>query len=373
MGRRRISLFMSLLAMASAAHAADTCECADIADLRNREAEERAAIQAYRDAIGRWGGAAPEANEPARKAFQDNDVQSAIDSATTQGTNKARGVTDPTCRTTIEESSACMREVAAQHELPHSAACNDHRNAHPLSLSRWSTLADYAREEITAYEAEAAYVHGALVSLTTKCQLDIELTSDIWGGMETTHSKATARVLATFTAPDHQPTTPYKGSGTLQYQTKDVGPPKKVGDKMLMKLAPVCYAASAGSGTTPFNVIDGYLWRSNQAPYEPRLDLVFEIHPTSETRKLKGERGCPKGSEARAFWSDWLVRAKTTPTAANHVLVDDWTFQPRSDVYAEKVIKSSCGVPAKLPGPFAQYGPLKPCDETSTFTVRLKH
>jgi hypothetical protein len=216
-------------------------------------------------------------------------------------------------------------------------------------------------------------VHGALVSLTTKCQLDIEMTSDIWGGMETTYSKATARVLATFTAPDHQATTPYKGTGTLRYQTKDVGPPKKVGDKMLMKLAPVCYAASEGSGNTPFNVIDGYLWRSNQPPYEPRLDLVFEIHPTSETRKLKGQRGCPKSSEARAFWSDWFVRAKTTPTASNHVLVDQWTFEPRPGVYAEKVIKSSCGVPARLPGPFAQYGPLKPCDETSTFTVRLKN
>lgn len=374
MMRPRTRLLLALLCALTAeiASAADTCECADIADLRNRESEQRAAIQAYRDAINRWGSAAPEADEAARKAFQANDVQTAINNATTSGTNKAKGETDPTCRTTIEESSRCMMEVAAQHEHPHAAACHDNRAAHPLSYSRWATLAEYAREEISAYEAEASYVHAALVDLTSKCQLQIEMTSEIRGGMETTYSKANARVLATFTAPDHQPTTPYRGTGTLQYQTKDVGPPKKTGDKMLMKLAPVCYAASEGSGNTPFNVVDGYFWRSNVPPYEPRLDLAFEIHDTGEVRKLKGDRGCPKGSEARPFWSYWFLAAKTQTDAANHVLVDGWTFEPRSGVYAEKVIKGTCGAATRLPGPFASLGALAPCAETTTFTVRLK-
>jgi len=372
MAGRGLCIALLALSWAQAAAAADTCECADIADLRNREAEDRAAIQAYRDAIARWGSNPPQANEPARKKFQDDDVQTAIDAVTTSGTNKATGKTDPACHTIIYETSACMKEVASQHENSHAAACHAHQQAHPLSVNRWSTLAEYALEEIAAYEAEAAYVHGALVDLTTKCQLQIEMTSDIWGGMETTHSNANARVLATFTAPDHQPTTPYKGSGTLQYRTRDVGPPKKTGDKMLMKLAPVCYAASEGSGDTPFNVIDGYLWRSNTPPYEPRLDLVFEIHPTSETRKLKGQRGCPKSSEARPFFSDWFARAKSTPTGPNNVLIDEWTFEPRAGVYAEKKIHSTCGAPTTLPGRFAQYGALAPCDETTTFTVRLK-
>jgi hypothetical protein len=357
--------------LARAACAADTCECADIADLRNRETEGRAAVQAYRDAIARWGSAAPPANEASRKNFQDQDIQTAINQVTTQGTNKARGETDPTCRTTIFETSRCMREVAAQHEHTHGAACSAHQQAQPFSMSRWSTLADYALEEIAAYEAEGAYVHGALVDLAGKCQLQIEMKSQIAGGMEATISNAEARVLATFSAPDHQPTTPYRGTGTLQYRTRDVGPPKKVGDPMLMKLAKVCYAASEGSGNTPFNVIDGYLWRSNVPPYEPRLDLVFEIHPTAETRKLKGERGCPKSSEPRPFWSEWFVVAKTTPTAVNHVLIDDWSFEPRAGIYAEKQIRSTCGSPARLPGPFAPFGPLAPCDETTTFTVRL--
>src|ERR1044072_5928453 len=102
MMRPRVLPVLALLcAVPVPAVAADTCECADIADLRNREAEERAAIQAYRDAIARWGSAPPVIDESARTAFQDNDVQPAINAVTTQGTNKARGVTDPSCRTTL--------------------------------------------------------------------------------------------------------------------------------------------------------------------------------------------------------------------------------------------------------------------------------
>ncbi|HET9863443.1 MAG TPA: hypothetical protein VFP37_08370 [Steroidobacteraceae bacterium] len=363
---------LSVLLAAAAARAADTCECADIADLRNRETEERAAIQAYRDAIARWGNAPPDAEETLRKHFQYDEIQPAINQVTTSGTNKARGVTDASCRTTIEPTSACMQEVAAQHEEQHAAACHAYRTSHTLPTSRFSTLADYAREEIDAYEAEAAYVHGALVDLTSKCQLQIEMKSEIRGGMEVAISNATGNVLATYTAPDHQPTTPYRGTGTLQYQTKDVGPPRKVGDRMLMKLAPVCYATAVGSGTTPFNVIDGYLWRSNVAPYEPRLDLVFEISPTRETRILKGQRGCPKSSESFEFWSELFIADKTATTAQNHVLIDGWTFEPRAGVYAEKVITGTCGPTTTVPGPLAAYGPFARCAEKTTFTVRLK-
>jgi hypothetical protein len=366
MGRQRITLGLSLFAMACVAHAADTCECPDIADLRNRESEQRAAIQAYRAAIARWGSAPPEATEDSRQAFQDNDIQAAINGVTTGGSNKARGLTDKWCNTVIFETSKCMKEVAAQHEHPHGAACR----ANP---ARWQTLADYAREEISAYEAEAAFVHGALVDLTTKCQLQIEMKSEIRGGTEVAMSNATGNVLATFTAPDHQPTTPYKGTGTLQYRTRDVGPPKKTGDKMLMKLAVVCYATAEGNGNTPFNVLDGYFWRSNQPPYEPRLNLVFEIFPTSETRILKGERGCPKSREPYEFWSDLFLLDKTTMNAPNQILVSEWTFEPRSGVYVEKVINGTCGPMAALPGRLAPYGPFARCAEQTTFTIRLKH
>lgn len=368
----RIHLLIASMVFAGSAFGADTCECPDIADLRNREAESRAAIQAYGDAMGRWGNNPPAIDEPSRKDFQDNEIQPAINLVTTSGTNKAKGETDPSCRTTIAETSACMREVAAQHENRHASACHAHNQAHPLSVARWETLADYAREEISAYEAEAAYVHGALSNLQGKCRLQIEMKSEIRGGTEVAISRVNANVLATFTAPDHQPTTPYRGTGSLHYDTRDAGPPKKTGDRMLMKLAPVCYATAVGKGDTPFNVIDGYLWRSNAPPYEPRLDLVFDIHPTSETRILKGERGCPKSKEPYAFWSDLFITAKSTTTAVNHILIDGWTFEPRGGVYAEKVITGTCGPTITLPGPFAKFGAMARCAENTTFTARLK-
>src|SRR5688572_31494776 len=99
------STVLVLLAMAGAAEATDTCECADIADLRNREAEERAAIQAYRNAIVGWAAAPPAASESSRKRFQDGQIQPAIDGVTSSGTNKAKGATDPACVTTNEPTS----------------------------------------------------------------------------------------------------------------------------------------------------------------------------------------------------------------------------------------------------------------------------
>ena len=352
--------------------AAETCECPDIADLRNRESETAAAISAYRNAVVRWAGSPPSANESSRKDFQDHEIQIAINSASTSGTNKAQGHTDALCKTSVDESTSCMKEAAAQHEHVHSEACHTSRERNLIGLTRWSTLADYAYEEISAYEAEAAYVHGVLVDLQSKCQLNVEMTSEIRGGTEVAISNATANVTTSFIAPDHQRTTGYKGTGSLEYKTRDVGPPKKVGDKMLMKLVPVCYATSVGKGKTAFNVLDGYMWRSNTPPYEPQLDLSFEIFPTDESHILKGERGCPTAKSKQPFWSDKFVIGKTTTTAANHILIDGWTFNPRSGVLAEKVINGTCGAPATLPGPLAAYGPIASCAEKTTFTVRLK-
>jgi len=352
--------------------AEETCECPDIADLRNREAEAKAAIQAYRTSIVQWAASAPPSTEISRNDFQSNVIQPAINKATTSGSNLVQAVTDTLCKTTIQPSTTCMTEVAAQHEHVHAEACHQARDRNPLALTRWSTLADYAYEEIAAYQAEAAYVHAVLVNLQSKCQLEIEMDSEIRGGTEVALSKANAKVTASFTAPDHQSTTGYKGTGTLEYKTRDVGPPKKVGNAMLMQLIPVCYATSVGSGKTAFNVLDGYFWRSNTPPYEPRLDLSFEILPTNETRILKGERGCPKNKTQQPFFSDKFVMAKTTTTAANHILIDGWTFNPRAGVYAEKIINGTCGAPVALPGPLAPYGPMTLCAEKTTFTVRLK-
>ena len=350
----------------------ETCECPDIADLRNRQSEVRAAIRAYRAAVVGWAASAPSASESSRQAFQTNQIQVAINQATTPGTNKGEGHTDELCKSSVKPSTACMQEAASQHEHVHAEACHTSRERSLIGFDRWSTLSDYALEEIAAYEAEGSYVHAVLVNLQSKCRLDVEMTSEIRGGTEVTMSKATAKVSASFTAPDHQFATGYQGTGSLEYTTRDVGPPKKVGNAMLMKLVPVCYATSVGKGKTAFNVLDGYLSRSNIPPYDPRLDLSIEIFPTNETYILKGERGCPKSKTQQPFWSDKFLMAKTVTTAANHVLVDGWTFNPRPGIFAEKIISSTCGSPVALPGQLAAYGPMTLCAEQTTFTVRLK-
>ena len=370
--RLLLIIFCATSVQVQTSWAAETCECPDIADLRNRESESRAAINAYRSAVVGWAGSAPSANESSRQAFQTNQIQVAINQATTSGTNKSEGHTDELCQSSVKPSTTCMLEVASQHEHVHAEACYASRERSVIGFTRWSTLADYALEEIAAYEAEAAYVHAVLVNLQSKCQLDVEMTSEIRGGTEVAMSKATAKVSASFAAPDHQYSTGYQGTGALEYKTRDVGPPKKVGDAMLMKLTPVCYATSVGHGKTPFNVLNGYLWRSNTPPYDPRLDLSFEIFPTNESYILKGERGCPTSKTQQPFWSDKFLMAKTVTTAANHVLVDGWIFNPRPGIFAEKIITGTCGSPVALPGQLAAYGPMTLCAEQTTFTVRLK-
>ena len=365
---------LALFSLGRLAWSEATCECADMADLMNREAEELAAIKAYQDALTQWGNSPPAANETARRDFQQNTVQPAINQATMQGTNKATGETDAACRTTITAATSCMKEVAAQHEHVHAGACHDQPSAslNPFA-GRHATLADYAREEIAAYQAEAAFVHASLVNLQADCQLQIDFESHIRGTTEATDSEATSKLDASISAPDHQPSVSYRGQGQLDYETKDAGPPKVVGDRMLAKLATtICYGASEGSGRTSLDVIDGELWRSNAPPYDPRLNLTFSVGATDETFTIKGPRQCRQKPVKRPFWSDRFILGKTATTAQNHILIDDWTFNPRPGVYAEKVINSTCGPAAALPGPFAAYGPVGACSERTTILVRLK-
>jgi hypothetical protein len=143
------------------------------------------------------------------------------------------------------------------------------------------------------------------------------------------------------------------GSHPLNYNTRDVGPPKLVGDRMLVKLAKACYAASQGSGNVSFEVRNAWLMRQRTPPYGPLLELPIYVGDTTETRYLKGPRGCPRESEQRSFWTDQFKLGKriepagaanvrdSAPSASDlAVIIDSWTFSGDDD--AEKTIQTAC-------------------------------
>ena len=83
--------------------------------------------------------------------------------------NTASAKTFPDCTTTSNTPTACLRVLMEQHEHVHRRECRAHVSEHSAISEafggRWHTLADYAREEIEAYEAERAYIEAALTKL----------------------------------------------------------------------------------------------------------------------------------------------------------------------------------------------------------------
>ncbi len=243
-----------------------------------------------------------------------------------------------------------------QHEQVHRDACRTHVSEHSAISEaiggRWQTLADYAREEIEAYKAERIYIEAALSNLERDCRYTLEFDSTISGATEATRSEAKTRVDLQVHFPRGYASTGLTGSKPLNYDTRDVGPPKIVGDPMLSKLAIACYAASQGSGNVSFEVRHAWLMRERSPPYGPLLELPIFVGDTQETRRLKGPRGCPRTSEQRSFWTEEFKRGKriepalpadirgSAPVASDlAVVIDSWTF---SGDDAEKTIQTAC-------------------------------
>jgi hypothetical protein len=243
-----------------------------------------------------------------------------------------------------------------QHEQVHRDACRAHVAEHSAVSEviggRWQTLADYAREEIEAYKTERTYIEAALSNLERDCRYTLEFDSTISGATEATRSEAKTKVDLAVHFPRGYTPTGLTGAHPLNYNTRDVGPPKIVGDPMLSKLAIACYAASQGSGNVSFEVRDAWLMRERTPPYGPLLELPIFVGDTQETRRLKGPRGCPRDSEQRSFWTEQFKLGKriepsratsireSAPSASDlAVIIDSWTFEGDD---AEKTIETAC-------------------------------
>ncbi|HKS53834.1 MAG TPA: hypothetical protein VJS12_01045 [Steroidobacteraceae bacterium] len=323
------------------------CTCPDMMDLAGRSDQAQAAIRAYRERLAAWtaAGGAPAADDEGRVAFQ-LEVEETMTAAKDPRANTAAARTNRLCRTTVDPTTSCLNALLLKHESVHAAACE----ADP---SRWATLADYAREEITAYEAEREFIEAGLAKLERDCRFTLEFDSTIAGATEATRSDAKTKVDLTVHFPRGLVSRGFTGSHPLNYDTRDVGPPKLVGDPMLVKLAKPCYAASKGSGNVSFEVHNAWLYRERTPPFLPKLDLPIFVGDTTETRYLKGPRGCPRDSEPRAFWSEQFKLGKnivqtppaelrdSAPTASDlAIVIESWTFSSEDE--AEKTIQTEC-------------------------------
>jgi len=348
-----------LCSLALPAFAEDApCTCPDMLDLASRSNQVKAAIQTYQQQLATWtsAGGAPTADEASRITFQRGTVEPPMVAIKDYRANTASANTGPDCTTTIDAPTQCLRVLMEQHEFVHRNACRDHASEHvsvtDVIAQRWQTLADYAREEIEAYQAERTYIEAALSNLERDCRYTLEFDSTISGATEATRSNARTRVDLEVHFPRGYTPTGLTGSYPLRYDTRDVGPPKLVGDPMLKKLAIACYAASDGSGDVSFAVRDAWLMRERTPPYGPLLELPIYVGDTQETRRLKGPRGCPHESERTSFWTEQFKLGKriepaspvdtraSAPSASDlAVIVDSWTFAGDD---AEKTIETAC-------------------------------
>jgi hypothetical protein len=270
--------------------------------------------------------------------------------------NTASAKTRADFQTTIDSPTTCLRALMDKHEEVHRAACRAHSSEHvsvtDAIIPRWQTLADYSREELEAYQAERIYIEDALAKLERDCRYTLEFDSVIAGSTESTRSDAKTKVDLEVHFPRGYTPTGFNGSHPLNYNTRDVGPPKLVGDPMLVKLAKPCYAASQGNGNVSFEVKNAWLMRERTPPYGPKLELPIYVGDTTETRYLKGPRGCPRDSEQRSFWTEQFKHGKRIEPAASFdiragapsasdlaVIIDGWNFTGDD---AEKTIETAC-------------------------------
>jgi len=390
---RRTAASFLLCALAAPLLAADPapCTCPDMLDLTNRNRQVKTAIQMYERNLADWqtAGAAPAANEDSRYQLQHESVEPAMVEMFDPRANTASAVTGPDCRTAVTAPTACLNVLMEQHEQVHRNACRTHQAAgvgvSDAFFERFSTLADYAREEIEGYKAERTYIEAALSNLERDCRYTLEFDSTIAGSIETTKAEAKTTVDLQVYFPRGVEPLGLSGSKPLNYNTKDVGPPKVVGNAMLKKLYTNCYVASVGSGNVSFEVREAWMMRETQPPYGPLLMMPIYVGETQETRYMKGPRGCPRKSEQVPFWSQQFTLSKEaampveadsrsgSPASGPGVIIADWSFLDASGDEAEKAIRAPCPGWGGMQKAAAAYAGLSTDAPTCEFTnLKLK-
>jgi hypothetical protein len=358
----RTAASILLCALTAPVLAADPapCTCPDMLDLTNRNRQVKTAIQMYERNLAGWqaAGGAPAANETSRTQLQRESVEPAMIEMRDSRANGASANTGGDCRTTVDAPTACLTVLMEQHEHVHQTACHAHRSEsigiNDVIFERWQTLADYAREEIEGYKSERIYIEAALTNLERDCRYTLEFDSTIVGSTEITKAEANTKVDLAVYFPRGVEPLGLSGSKPLTYNTRDVGPPKVLGNAMLKKLYTNCYVASVGSGNVSFEVREAWMMRETQPPYGPLLIMPIYVGETQETRHMKGPRGCPRKSEPIPFWSHQFTLSKEaampveadsrsgSPASGPGVIIADWSFSDASGDEADKAIRVPC-------------------------------
>jgi hypothetical protein len=350
------------------------CDCVDAYDIASRRAEVTAAIQAYENSIREWSrSTAPTAaDEDQRRDFQEREIKPALEKARYLNATPASAVTGPDligrCTTENSSPSACMKESTDVHESVHMAQCT------ALGHRRWSSLEDYAREEIAAYHAELAWLREAYRRLRSECEFELAFDSTIHGYNVVSKSTAGARVSLRLDDSGH-----FAGNSVLDYRTVDTGPPRRtLGDPLLAALlttqckAPPYYTWE-GSGMTQISVPrSALMWAQDPRTGNRHVFIELSLHvgETEEVLRFKDRKRClpPVQEERGAFYSEAFYSDKPGKTIGGTRVVEfnDW-YVPGSNgsfAEAELVIK---GGAAGLGGPVSA---MKSAEETRLVLTR---
>lgn len=325
------------------------CDCLDAYDLASRKREATAAIAGYERAIEQWRHSqrgvdefgvpdygAPDAWETSRSGFQQKVIRPQVAAASYEYANRVTEArTNADCSTTVVAQTACLERSAKVHEDVHVQACRLHGG------SRWKYLDEYAREEISAYEAELSWVEAETARLERDCRFSLTVSSTVYGETESAESRAEGTVDL------HLKDGLLSGDDKLSYDTHDLGPPRVLptgsaqcvqASKELVRAYQRCipgvYRTVVGQGQTAIRVPTGMAVRGIAGKVGTFVYLELAVDPTSETSKWVGSRKCmrnaPKDPPTEtSFWSDRFYGGGYADQESGSKLVQVSAWEPR--------------------------------------------